>query len=310
MAIRARKPRIGVIVNPESKENRGRKTVEDQLRKVVGGAGVVHAPQGLEALEDAVQELHREEVSVLAMNGGDGTVHKTVTAMVRAWGDDPLPMLANLRGGTNNTIARGLGIRGRPAEILEAVASRELPTKARTLLCLDGQTYGFMLSNGLFDRYLRAYYEGEPSMFRAGVVLAQATASAVMGTAFAKHLTSAMPVTVTVDGEEWPDLGFMTVPAGTVDDIGLGFIAFPNAPKQLGKLEVLGIGCSAFNLAFQLPRFYRGLGPGRDDIRSAVCSELVLSSDTPIPCHLDGDAYEAGCRVVATPGPIVSFLVP
>ena len=74
-----------------------------------------------------------------------------------------------------NTVARGLGIRGKASDILDFVVSRHaagpLPTTRRWLLGVDHQHYGFLFGVGLFARFLEVYYEGSETRSGQGGVV-------------------------------------------------------------------------------------------------------------------------------------------
>lgn len=68
-------------------------------------------------LPEAVAELARREVGVIAVDGGDGTVSDVMSAIHRFYPTDALPALAVLPSGNTNLIAAdvGFGLRGRAA---------------------------------------------------------------------------------------------------------------------------------------------------------------------------------------------------
>ena len=99
---------------------------------------------------------------MIAVHGGDGTLHKTVTALVRAFGDTPLPPVAALCGGTMNVVASSLDIRERPHAFVQQLAEdarvdRAPDTIRRRCIQVDGQ-YGFIFGNGLMANFLNEYY--------------------------------------------------------------------------------------------------------------------------------------------------------
>ena len=301
---------FGVVSNPHSRRNRAEPDLTGRISRRLASVAHHRMPDTLDGIPSAITALEDEGVDVIAINGGDGTVHHVISALIRHWSGPTLPKVALLPGGTNNTIARGLGIRGRPEPILARYLGLNAhETTTRRTLAIDGR-HGFLFSNGLFARYLELYDAGPPSMARAAWVLAKAVFSALVGGALARHLTAPMHVEVEVDGVIWPSLPWMTLPAGTVDDIGLGFRAFPRAPSCPDGFEILGIACSAFQLAFQLPRFYAGRGPSRPDIRAEVCREVVLRAHEPFLCALDGDPFTAGPELRIRSGPLVTFILP
>ncbi|HYG68994.1 MAG TPA: diacylglycerol kinase family protein, partial [Anaeromyxobacteraceae bacterium] len=90
---------IGIVNNPRSRRNLRHPETARRLRELLDGDGEVVDAADLDALERAVERFRAERIDVLGVNGGDGTGHVVLTAVARAWGAEPLPRLALLRGG-------------------------------------------------------------------------------------------------------------------------------------------------------------------------------------------------------------------
>lgn len=307
---------IGVISNPRSRRNRRNPRLARELTYVLGERGELHEPEDLDALGLAAERFRDHEIDVLCVNGGDGTVHRAVTAMARAYGDRPLPRIALLRGGTMNTIASGLGIRGRAGEVLDDVVTRyhagaPMPTASRWTMEVDGAEFGFLFGTGLLATFLEAYYEGhEPTPMKAAWLLARAVGSVLVRGPFARRLFQPHRCEVVVDGATWPRQRWMAVAAGTVDDIGLGFRPFFRAPRHPGRAHLVGFACRPFDVVRELPRFWRAQPTRSPDILEDVCTEVVLRADGPIGYMIDGDFHRAGHELVVRIGPRVDFVLP
>lgn len=270
-------------------------------------------PRDLDALDRVAEHFAERQVEVVAINGGDGTNHRVLSALLRVYGDRPLPMIALLRGGTMNTAAHGLGIQGKPEELLGALTSayahgQPLPYTERNLIVVDDKA-GFIFGNGLISRFLEAYYAGsEPSPAKAAWLLARAVGSAVVGGAFIKHLAAPVEAQVWVDGTLWPGLPWTTIGAATVDDIGLGFRPFHSVVRHPGQLQVVGIGCTPMRFARALPAIFRGQPVGDPHILSQLGQSLVLESRQPMSYMIDGDFHQGGQRLEVRVGPRVRLV--
>ena len=78
-------PGIAVLSNPRSRQNRRRPGLIDRLRDVVaplGDAAIVRTTADEGELEDAVLHFRDREIDILALNGGDGTNHVTLTEVI------------------------------------------------------------------------------------------------------------------------------------------------------------------------------------------------------------------------------------
>jgi diacylglycerol kinase (ATP) len=103
--------RLGVISNPLSGGNR--KGLEAVRNLLTGQPQVTHR-QGQTPAEvaSALTEFGRNETDIVVINGGDGTIQATLTALFLHQPFDRLPLLAVLRSGTDSIIARDVGLSG------------------------------------------------------------------------------------------------------------------------------------------------------------------------------------------------------
>src|SRR5581483_5397305 len=105
--------RIGVILNPNALGVRRRVGLRARLYALLDGIGeLVETPTPAD-VDAVVRRFLDARVEVIATCGGDGTNLSTLTALVHAAGER-LPTFALLRGGTVNTVAENLGVRGEP----------------------------------------------------------------------------------------------------------------------------------------------------------------------------------------------------
>jgi len=153
---------VAVVVNPRSRANRRNPRIAAEFQAIVGERGRVHAPKSLEELDELAAEFAREPPAVVAVHGGDGTLHRTLTAMVPSFGGRPLPPIAILCGGTMNVVASSLKIRERPTtfltSIVEAARSGQPLDTIRRRCLRFGTKHGFIFGNGLMANFLGEYY--------------------------------------------------------------------------------------------------------------------------------------------------------
>ena len=308
-------PSAVVLANPRARHLRSHPRLLEHLREDLGELAEVRVPDGLDALEATAAELVDRRPALIGLLGGDGTLSRALTALIRAHGDVPLPPVALLGGGTMNTIARSVGAAGHPRRLsshLRAHLAGEvaLHPVTRHLLEVDGDRLGFLFGNGLFARYIEAYEEGSPGPARAAWVLLHAVGSAVVGGRFARRLTAPFHAELRVDGEVLREGEWLVAAAGSIDQVGLGFKPFIGAVANPGTPHALGIGCSPFALAFQLHRPLRGVPLDHPDIVERVGLELVVHGPPDQPYNLDGDLGRTGPVTHVRVGPAVTFLVP
>lgn len=306
---------IGVITNPRSRVNKRDPTKMQALAYLLGSRGAAEATKSLDDLYRAAEEFKAAGIDILGINGGDGTIHVTLTAFLKVYDGASFPKVAILRGGTLNTIAKGLGIKGKPQQILYEVIDRyhqgeELKTVPTHVLQV-GDQHGFIFGNGLIANFLEAYYgTGRPSPLTGATTLLRAIGSALVGGRFVKRLFRRFHGRVTVDGETWAREDFVALTGATVPEIGLGFTPFYRWREKPGHFAFLGIHASPLAVALDLPRVFRGKGMRRDKAIDVVAREIRIETDEEFVYTIDGDLHRARGELLLRCGPLVDVIVP
>jgi diacylglycerol kinase family enzyme len=307
---------IAVIVNPRSRANRRNPRIAAEFQAIVGDRGRVFAPKSIEELDGMSVDLHRAGPTVIAIHGGDGTLHKTVTSLGRAFGDDPIPPVAMLCGGTMNVVATSLGIRERPSVFLTAIVEasrydRSLETIRRRCLRI-GDELGFLFGSGLPANFLTEYYA--PSGYgpaRAAWLLLRGFFSAMWGGPFVRKLFKRFEGSVRVDGALLERTAYVGLLAGTVREVGLGFKLVHRADDDPERFGVLAIHGPPLSLARDLWAVQRGRGVSEQRAFSTVASSMdVHSKNGAMAYTIDGDLYRTQGPVAISLGPPIVFLKP
>lgn len=307
---------IAVLVNPHSRANRRNPKIGASFQAILGKAGRVFAPRTLEELAAHAAELRQAPPSVIAVHGGDGTLHKTLTALLRVWGDEPLPPLALLCGGTMNVVAASLGLRERAETFVRYLvaageAGRPLETVRRRCIRI-GDQFGFIFGNGLMANFLTEYYApGGYGPRRAVWLVLRILASAMVWGPFVRRVFHRFHGTVKIDGVplSWPD--FVTIGAATVREIGLGFKMIHRADDDPERFGVIAIHAGPLALIpdFRAVHAGRGVAPSR--AHSAVASHLeIVPGEGVMAYTIDGDLYRTTETMNITVGPAVNLVRP
>ena len=307
---------IAVLVNPRSRANRRNPRIAAEFQAIVGDSGRVHAPKSIDELDAVVAAWRQAPPAVIAVHGGDGTLHKTVTALGRVFDGDTIPPLAILCGGTMNVVATSLGVRERPATFLTAIveaarAGRSLETLRRRCLRIDREL-GFLFGSGLPANFLTEYYgPGDYGPARAAWLLFRGFFSALWGGPFVRRLFRRFEGSVRVDDAQLDRTAFVGLMAGTVREVGLGFKLVHRADDDPDRFGVLAIHGPPLSLALDLWAVQRGRGVSERRAYSAVASKLDLhSKDGAMSYTIDGDLYRTQAPVAISIGPPIVFLKP
>jgi len=290
-------PGIGVVVHPHARANRnGGAERAGRLAAIVGTDGVVRVTESLPAIQDVAREFRERGAEVLAICGGDGSYHCTLTGFRAVYGDAPLPLLLPLRAGTINYVADAIGgRRGRPEQVLARVVrdyrrGRVYETTERDLLGVNGAEHGFVLSFGTAVNYLRMYYAREKQgVFQAAQLLTRLIVSALTGTHSARAVFQATGADVEVDGEPIPFRQFTFFFAATLERIALGFRPTYLGARKRGYMHVLGGPVRAVRLIRRVVRLYRGFPTGEPELFDNLAQRLSIRFFKPEHYMLDGD---------------------
>jgi diacylglycerol kinase family enzyme len=306
-------PGIGLITNPRSRVNKKDPSKPRKLGHLIGSHGTAEATGSLDDLYRVCEEFKKERIDVLGISGGDGTMHHTLTAMIKTYGDQPLPPVAILRGGTMNTIANSLGVKGDPPNLLFELVDKHrrgvpLETFDRELLQVDDR-YGFIFGNGIIYNFMHEYYStGSPSPSTALKLILSAAASTMVRGPLSKRIYRRFKAQVICDGDLWACEDYITVAAAVVEQIGLGFTPFYRCRERPGYFAVLGIHTSAVGFVSELPAIRRGLPMRRDKVIDAIARELTFHCDDNVEYMIDGDTYVGSKSLTLRTGPTLRFI--
>jgi diacylglycerol kinase family enzyme len=323
---------VAVFVNPRSRANRRNPALAGEFATIIGDAGRVYAPASLEDLPAVAGALRDSPPDVIAVHGGDGTLHKIVTALGAAFGDQPLPPLAPLAGGTMNVVATSLDLREDPKKFLRELAADVRAHRApdlvprRCLRIVDGHGHGdgaagrahlgFVFGNGLAANFLGEYYaEGGYGPMRAAWLLGRTLLSGLVDGPFVQRIFRRFEGEVRVDGAALPLSRFVGVNAATVREVGLGFKLNHRADDDPERFGVLAIHSRPLALVADLAAVHRGRGIAPKRAFSAVASSLEITPanrEGEMSYTIDGDLYRAPASgtLRVSVGPRIQFVRP
>ena len=297
-------PGIGVVVNPYAKANLRRQDRVHRLQEILGDDGWVEQTNGVRAIDDTAKRFRERGIDILAVCGGDGSYHCTLTGFRAVYKDAPLPMLLPLRAGTINYLADAIGgRRGKPEQVLARVVrdhrkGRTHETTERDLLRVNGREHGFLLSFGTAVNFLRIYYAMEqPGPLRAAALLSRLILSACVGSHISRAVFQTIEADVQVDGLPVPFRQFTFFFAATVDRIALGFRPTYLGTRKPGYMHVLGGPIPATRLIRRALRIYRGFPTYEPQLYDNLARDLSIRFFRPQHYMLDGDILEPAERL-------------
>lgn len=316
---------IGVVLNPKSGRNLRDPMAALRLARRLGDQGVVREARSIDELYRIAEDFRRAEIDVLAISGGDGTNHVTLTGFLDVYAGATIPRVALLRGGTMNTVANSVGVRNDKPEGLLGRLVRSYALRANGPLAdverhvmrvapSEGgrATYGFLFGTGVVHGFLAEYYRhGETTPLVAAKTLAHGITSAIVGGETIRRMARPFRGEVELaDGTTWPLRDYLAVAAGTIAHIGLHFKPFFRYSERRGSFHVLGIHTPPLSFVRELPRIHRGrpMRPGK--AYEALSDRMTLRSEDGIVRYMiDGDLHESRGGITVGIGPRVRLVV-
>lgn len=289
---------IAVISNPHSRRNLKNPVISEEMRALLGSDGFVVETQSIAEIPRAIEQCLERNVDVLAINGGDGTLHYIVTKLVPLYAEAgrELPLIALLRGGTMNTISKGMKtISGSPIHILSRITEkyrcgeRFFVAERHALDVNGGEQMGFLFGIGLPASFLQAYYEGETrGPGKGAYVLGRLVFSTPVWGKYAQRVFHRVRAFVAAGGDESPYENYTAIFASTVTEIGLGFELFSRTLEKDGHFLFLGGALSPVSYVAQLSRIYTGRQL-KGAMFDRLTREALIELEGDYPYMFDGD---------------------
>ena len=311
---------IGLLLNPRAKRHARDPELATRLVALLGDRGIARSPATLEELSQVAEEFQSKGINLVAVAGGDGTNHLTISQLVQAYPEDKLPYFGMLRVGTMNTVANSFGVPRKKPEALLAAYLRVHEQRALkpmrfiepNLLQVDNH-YGFIFGTGAIYGFISAYNRRpDRSAGWAAQVLARAIASAAVDGPTIREVAQRWDGEVRfTDGSAFPLREYLSIGASTCGQIGLGFKPFYRSGEVSDRFHLLGIYTTPWGFISGLPQVWRGRSLGGHKTYEKLTREATLiSRDGTVRYTLDGDVYKHPGPLRIASGPRLRIVIP
>jgi hypothetical protein len=278
------------------------------------------------AVPEALSELARQNVELLAVNGGDGTLQHALTEILghRAF-DGRVPLIAPLRGGRTNMSALDLGahrdpVKGMRALITAARQGRlEERIQPRPVLRTEYGPdkrflYGMFFGGGMIYKAIELNHRLFKQDARSqGVVGASLITAGLVGRAClgAKDgILAPNKVQVLLDGDPLPHGEFLMVISTTLNRLFARMQPFWGSGPGPVRFTSISVGCD--RLLAASCSMLRGRAPAGGAEDKGYISRNVKCAEMRFDCGftVDGELVAAGpgCVVTLTADDTVQFV--
>ncbi len=292
-----------MIANARARRTGRDARLAERLRRLVP-AEYLHFTGDPDELRTAIERLHSLGVEHLVLVGGDGTAGGTLTPLVAAFGESPLPRVSLVAGGTINTIAHSLRSHASAEQTVERILEEAEPKldSVRPLIRVEPDTGpargGLIFANGVGARWLEQYYRSdELGVVAAAGLVGRIAISGLLRTPFARELFAPAPFELAVDGVPLDVRSFTVTGASSVRDVGLGFRPFLSAGRDPERFHFLHTDASATRLSAELPALRFGFHGRASCLHHHSARRVSLRFASPEPWSIDADLYPPATRL-------------
>ena len=335
---------IGVITNPNSRKNKGRRGRAARLQSILGDIGEVRETESIDSIKPVLREFLRKRARYWVADGGDGALHWMLRMGMEVLQEDEfhgadLPLTLPTKGGTIDFIANNVGIKGN-AESLLATLRNAIERRRRVeevevdSMLIEGvrvdgddetpfRTWGFgCAAGGVGQRFFAKYYEDHDPNPRtivkvigstiASLPVAYTPLRALPGMpellrGYAREVFAPTPCKVTIDGMVLPYTELTGVHIASMSINFGNVLRFFNKADQDGVLHALVGTPTPTWLVRNLYKMHRGADMRGRDIVDRACREMTVEAagGELLAPVIDGEYYSDLKKVTFKVGPRV-----
>ncbi len=316
--------RVGVLSNPLSGGNR-RGGMEGIRRLLLDHPGSPHREvRTAEEVWAALADFARNQVNLVVVNSGDGTIQAALTALSLHRAFTTPPLLALLRGGTTNMTHQDLGLRGTRVDALrrlmnwvhhgdgEALVRRRSILKVQTPTC-PHPLFGLFFGAACIFKGIRFFHSRVHRMGLSGDPAHLLILARFLWALARQEDALVAPVTAAIRtdraGVVSKDLLMLVIT--TLDRLILGLRPFWG--RGPGPLRLTAVSARPRRLLQALPALIHGRGTAsatpENGYLSCTAGEIRLEMDGGFA--IDGELFSADSRlgpVLIQDGGLVNFL--
>jgi diacylglycerol kinase family enzyme len=271
----------------------------------------VHPTTTLAELEATAQGLAARGSELVILSGGDGTFMAGVTALARAFGEDRLPRIGLVPGGTVATVARNWGMGGEPSAVLARLlrapgALVDVPRPTLRVRGPDQTRIGFIFGTGLVASFFDVYYaQGGRGYAGAARIVARIFAESFWNGALARRVLDPMPCTIEVDGRRLAPEAWSLVCAAVVRDLGIHMLVTYRAGEDPARPHLVASPLTSRALGPRAPLVLAGKRIGGAGHFDDLVGDFVVRFPSAAGAYvLDGEVLHAD-EVRVSAGPVI-----
>ena len=307
-------PGIGIVTNPHSKLNKRNPERHKVLGYILGQRGQLAVTNSIAELESVATDFKAKDIEVLAINGGDGTISRTLTAFIRCYGEHPLPKIAILGGGTINVLRTNLGTRGRPEDVLfrlveQHSAGATFKIQRTPTICVE-DTYGFLFGVGIVANFLDLFYRHKTNALGSILLIIRLYWAALFNRELFQSIVNSQEYRLSPRNSRPLEGSAAAVMCSTLARMPLGARFFTLLDKNPDKMECISFQLDENKILWQLPVMLMGTALQMNLWQQRICSsDIEIKADSGRRYTVDGELFTAKSDTIkVTMGPKIDFV--
>jgi len=310
---------IGIILNRNAgKHQTFRSRMGTKLAFVLGAPDSLREPTSEDEIDDVVKSFSDRDIDILGIGGGDGSNHYTISALVKLYGDKPLPKIVFLCGGTHNAHALSVGMRGTPEAILKRVTQKyhngeSLDLLRRKILHIDDgnrEHYGFSMATGfMFRFYEQLHLRQDDSPVKVAAQIGSWLGSFAVHGKTIRDVFRLEPGRITISGKELPWESNNGISCSSMEKLGLGFTPYPRANEEPGKFQAAALRIKVGDFIRLMWHYKRGRVPDHPDQINTITDHVRLEAENAVSYVVDGEIYEGTNQLEVRTGPGLDLIL-
>ncbi len=307
---------IGIIFNPLAGKNRKYHLMSQELNNLLNENCILRETKSINDLNQAVLEFKERDIDIIAISGGDGTIHLVLSSVINSYQGKTLPKFISLCSGTMNTFTHSVKFKGKTQNILKETIDKYQKGKPfkeiNQHLMKINDKYGFLTGAGVVSKFLDAYYSSSnPGPAYASKMVLRIIFSTIFRTRYSKNIFSPAKFKITIDGKKIKNNEFMFILGCTIRELGLGFTPTPRAYEKQGHFHFLASSMKPMSLLSKIPVLWLGNDFSHPDLNyNGIAKEVIVEPEGKLRWMVNGDLYSTEKPLHISVGPTIIVISP
>lgn len=302
--------KIGIIINPYSKRIMRMKDPVEYYKKTWETMVDIKLTKTPEDIIKAAKEFKQNNISYIAISGGDGSIHLVISKFISVYQNDNLPSFLILKDGSMNNIAKSYKLKKRGRKLLKKLINKlntneEIKIYFRNTIKVNTM-YCFLFGLGFTASFINKFNEGgNKSPLKAIRIILKSIYAALNNN---NELLRRQNMTVYLNGKELSIKEYFAIYAATIHNLALGFYPTPRAYENEKSFHVIASGMRPIEILLNINKIRTGRPISNPKHYDNIASKMEIIHPGEFLYQMDGDIYKTKDKLTVQTGPAIGFI--